>query len=133
VAPSSKYAANEKARMIVLRRDRVRAVFAFAMTLSTRICVSRCKARSRSYLAAVHSAKLAWPPPQPSFAVEVATSMIFSHPGADWWQQREERGQAMREEYARVIDSSEHPFMDLTTCSRVCSPQGDKQGSNVHA
>ena len=23
------------------------------------------------------------------------------------------------------------PFMDLTTCSRVCLPQGDKQGSNV--
>jgi hypothetical protein len=57
-----------------------------------------------AFLAVVHSAKLAWPPPQPSFAVEVATSMIFSHPGADWWQQREERGQAMREEYARVTE-----------------------------
>src|SRR5258705_7980242 len=35
-APSSKDAARENARMIVLRRDRVSAVLAFAMTLSTR-------------------------------------------------------------------------------------------------
>src|SRR5436190_5796766 len=35
-APSSKDAAREKARMMVLRRDRVTAVFAFAITLSTR-------------------------------------------------------------------------------------------------
>ena len=31
------------------------------------------------------------------------------------------------------IVAAEHPFMDLTTCSRVCSLQGDKQGNNVDA
>ena len=30
-------------------------------------------------------------------------------------------------------ETAEHPFMDLTTGSRVCSPQGDNQGNNVHA
>ncbi len=49
-----------------------------------------------------HSAKMAWPTAQWSFAVELATSMTFTHPGGDWWQQREERAQAMREESARV-------------------------------
>jgi len=49
------------------------------------------------------SAKMVWPPPQPSLAVQVATSMTYgSHPGGDWWQQREERAQAMREEQERV-------------------------------
>jgi hypothetical protein len=42
-------------------------------------------------------------PPQPSLAVQVATSMTFSqHPGDDWWQQREERTAALRAEQERV-------------------------------
>jgi predicted transcriptional regulator len=51
-----------------------------------------------------NSEKMAWPPAEPSLAVQFATSMTFSHPSGDWWQQREERAQAMREEHARVIE-----------------------------
>ena len=37
-----------------------------------------------------NSEKMVWPPPQPSLAVQVATSMTFSqHPGDHWWQQRD--------------------------------------------
>jgi hypothetical protein len=51
-----------------------------------------------------HSAQLAWPPPKPSMAVQVATSMIHhAHPGANWWQESKERARAMRGEYAHVI------------------------------
>ncbi len=47
--------------------------------------------------------KMIWPPPQPSLAVQVASSMTFGqHPGDHWWQQREERAQAMRAEQERV-------------------------------
>ena len=52
-----------------------------------------------------HSAQLAWPPPKPSLAVQVATSMIqHAHPGGNWWQESDERARAMREEHARVIE-----------------------------
>lgn len=50
--------------------------------------------------------KLAWPPPTPSLAVQVAASMasmIHPHPGANWASEREERARATREEYERVI------------------------------
>jgi hypothetical protein len=51
-----------------------------------------------------HSAQLAWPPPKPSLAVQVATSMTYgSLSRANWWQENKERAQAMREEHARVI------------------------------
>jgi hypothetical protein len=49
-------------------------------------------------------AELAWPPPKPSMAVQVAASMIQRpHPGANWASEREERAQAVREEHERVI------------------------------
>jgi hypothetical protein len=52
-----------------------------------------------------NSEKMIWPPPQPSLAVQVATSMTFSqHPGDHWWQESKDRAQAMREEHARVIE-----------------------------
>jgi hypothetical protein len=52
-----------------------------------------------------NSENMAWPPPQPSLAVQVATSMTYgSQPGANWWQESKDRAQAMREEHARVID-----------------------------
>jgi hypothetical protein len=52
-----------------------------------------------------NSEKMVWPPPKPSLAVQVATSMTFSqHPGDDWWQQREERTAALRAEQERVIE-----------------------------
>jgi hypothetical protein len=52
-----------------------------------------------------NSAKMAWPPPKPSMAVEVATSMTYgSQPGANWWQESKDRAQAMRAENARVIE-----------------------------
>jgi len=48
--------------------------------------------------------KLAWPPPTPSLAVQVAASMIQRpHLGANWASEREERAQAVREEHERVI------------------------------
>ena len=51
------------------------------------------------------STMLAWPPPKPSMAVQVATSMTYGpHPGANWWQESKERAQAIREEHARVIE-----------------------------
>ena len=50
-----------------------------------------------------HSAQLAWPPPKPSMAVQVATSMTYGYSGGNWWQESNERVQAMREEHARVI------------------------------
>jgi hypothetical protein len=51
-----------------------------------------------------HSAQLVWPPPRPSMAVQVATSMIHhAHPGANWWEESKERAQAMREDHERVI------------------------------
>jgi hypothetical protein len=47
---------------------------------------------------------LTWPPPTPSLAVQIATSMIQRpHPGANWASEREERAQTMREEQERVI------------------------------
>jgi hypothetical protein len=50
------------------------------------------------------SAVLAWPPPKPSMAVQVATSMTYgSHPSANWWEESKERAQAMREDHERVI------------------------------
>ena len=34
----------------------------------------------------------AWPPPKPSMAVQVATSITYgSHPRANWWQESKER------------------------------------------
>jgi hypothetical protein len=52
-----------------------------------------------------NSEKMIWPPPQPSLAVQVATSMTYgSQPGANWWQESKDRAQAMREEHARVIE-----------------------------
>jgi hypothetical protein len=48
-----------------------------------------------------NGAKMAWPPAEPSLAVQVATSMTFSQSG-DWWQQREERTAALRAEQERV-------------------------------
>jgi hypothetical protein len=51
----------------------------------------------------LNSEKLAWPPPQPSLAVLVASSMTFSqHPGDNWWRQDEERKAALRAEQERV-------------------------------
>jgi hypothetical protein len=50
-----------------------------------------------------NSETMVWPPPQPSLAVQVATSMTFSqHPGDHWWQQREEHTAALRAEQERV-------------------------------
>jgi len=50
------------------------------------------------------SAVLAWPPPKPSMAVQVATSMTYgSHPSANWWEESKERAQAMRADHERVI------------------------------
>ena len=50
------------------------------------------------------SSRMAWPPPQVPFAVLVAQSMVpAAHPGADWGQHNQERGQAMREEHTRII------------------------------
>ena len=50
------------------------------------------------------SAQLAWPPPKPSMAVQVATSMTYgSHPSANWWEESKESAQAMREDHERVI------------------------------
>jgi len=50
-----------------------------------------------------NSEKMAWPPPKPSLAVQVATSMTYgSHPGASWWQESKERAQALRAEQERV-------------------------------
>jgi hypothetical protein len=49
--------------------------------------------------------KLAWPPPTPSLAAQVATSMVHRpNPGANWWQEREERARAVREEHERAIE-----------------------------
>jgi hypothetical protein len=49
------------------------------------------------------SAKMAWPPAEPSLAVQFATSIDFgSHPGANWWQRREDRTAAPRAEQERV-------------------------------
>jgi hypothetical protein len=48
--------------------------------------------------------KLAWPPPTPSLSAQVATSMVHRpHPGSNWWQEREERARAVREEHDRAI------------------------------
>jgi hypothetical protein len=50
-----------------------------------------------------NSEKMIWPPPQPSLAVQVATTMTYGpHPGANWWQESKARAQAMREEQERV-------------------------------
>ena len=48
--------------------------------------------------------RLAWPPPKPSIAIQVATSMTYgSHPSANWWEESKERAQAMRADHERVI------------------------------
>jgi hypothetical protein len=50
------------------------------------------------------SAVLTWPPPTPSLAVQIATSMIQRpHPGANWSEAIAERNLARREDHARVI------------------------------
>jgi hypothetical protein len=50
-----------------------------------------------------NSEKMVWPPPKPSLAVQVATSMTYgSQPGANWWQESKDRAQAMRAEQERV-------------------------------
>jgi hypothetical protein len=53
-----------------------------------------------------HSARLAWPPPTPSLAAQVAASMasmIRPHPGANWASEREGRTHELREEHERII------------------------------
>ena len=61
-----------------------------------------------------NSEKMVWPPPRPSLAVQVATSMTYGpNPGADWWQESKDRAQAMREEHARVIE-----HYDAMECER---------------
>jgi hypothetical protein len=48
--------------------------------------------------------RLAWPPPTPSLAAQVAESVIHRpHPGANWWQEREQQARAVREEHERAI------------------------------
>jgi hypothetical protein len=47
--------------------------------------------------------ELAWPPPQPSIAVEVAMQVatMTRHPGANWWKEIEERNRATAAEGRR--------------------------------
>jgi hypothetical protein len=53
-----------------------------------------------------HSDRMAWPPPTPSLAAQVAesmASMIRPHPGANWASEREERSRELRAEHERAI------------------------------
>ena len=50
-----------------------------------------------------HPPKMAWPPPQTSLAVLAAQGIAaLPHPGAHWWEGREQRAAAQRAEQERV-------------------------------
>src|ERR1700686_3961258 len=58
--------------------------------------------------------KLAWPPPTPSLAAQVATSMVHRpHPGANWWQVAEEEARAVRERQDREAAEEEAKQREL--------------------
>jgi len=80
-----------------------------------------------------NSETMVWPPPQPSLAVQVAMSMTFSqHPGDHWWQQREERAEAMLEEQERVAAFYEAQARqrEERENAEAASPAASRRGSS---
>jgi hypothetical protein len=73
--------------------------------------------------------RLAWPPPQPSLAVEVATQVaaITRHPGANWWKESEERDRAIteatRERVARQAAERAQRFKEQQERERAADEQ----------
>jgi hypothetical protein len=73
--------------------------------------------------------RLAWPPPQPSLAAEVATQIaaIIPHPGANWWKVNEERNRAAaeesREHAARQAAEREQRFKEQQKHERAVDEQ----------
>ena len=73
--------------------------------------------------------ELAWPPPQPNMAVEMAmhVAAITRHPGADWHKELEERNRALAEESrergAREATEREQHFKEQQERERAADEQ----------
>jgi hypothetical protein len=73
--------------------------------------------------------RLAWPPPQPSLAVEVAKqiAVMRRHPGADWYKETGERDRAIaaasREHMGRQIREREQRFYEQQERERAADEQ----------
>jgi hypothetical protein len=73
--------------------------------------------------------RLAWPPPQPNMAVEMAKQVeaITRHPGANWWKEAEARDRAAaeesRERAARQAAEREQRFKEQQERERAADDQ----------
>jgi hypothetical protein len=72
--------------------------------------------------------ELAWPPPQPNIAVQVAATLpIRRHPGADWYKEIAERdrviAEASREHVARQTREREQRFKEQQEHERAADEQ----------